>query len=184
VANAAAVRVAVSGAVSVAATGSTAPTDSTTALAAAFADLGFVSEDGVTESYSDDTTDIKAWQGGVTVRTVISGSTATLKFKLIETRGKVLSVYHKGSAVVATAAGKWKIDVKAATADPRAWAIDVVDGSNHVRLYASNAEVTERSDIVYTSSDAIEYEVTVTLYPDANGVLLTKFSDDANWGYS
>jgi hypothetical protein len=181
---AAAVRVAVTGAAYVAPVGTAAPTDATSALNAAFIDLGYVGEDGVTEAYEDEVTDIKAWQGGAIVRSVISGSKATLKFKMIETKGEVLEAYHKGSLVVATASGKWKLEVEAATPDPRAWALDVVDGTKHIRLYASNAEVTERGEIVYASTEAIGYEVTVTLYPDVNGVLMTKFTDDPNWGYS
>lgn len=187
--NAAAVRVGgggpnASGAIAVAPVGSTGPTDSTSALDAAFKTLGLVSEDGVTESYSDDTTEVRAWQGGTVVRTIISGSSATLHFTLLETRGEVLKAYHKGSTVAVTGAGGWKVDVKAASADPRAWVIDVVDGTKHIRLYAPNAEVSERGDIVYSGGDPIGYELTITCYPDANSVLLTKLADDPNWGYS
>ncbi|MGH3878067.1 MAG: hypothetical protein ACRDSK_13640 [Actinophytocola sp.] len=183
-ANSAAVRVAITGSAYVAPVGSTAPTNSTTAVAAAYTDLGFVSEDGVTEAYEDETTDIKAWQNGAIVRSVISGSKATLKFKLIETRGEALELYHKGSTVAVVGASSWKIDVKGAQADPRALVIDVIDGTKHIRIYASNAEVSERGEIQYVGTDAVAYDLTLTVYPDSNDVLLTKFSDDPNWGYS
>jgi hypothetical protein len=44
--------------------------------------------------------------------------------------------------------------------------------------------VTERAEIVYANGEAIGYDITITCYPDSNNVVLTKFSDDANWGYS
>lgn len=75
------------------------------------------------------------------------------------------------------------IDVLAPTADPRAFVLDVIDGTKHIRIYVPNGEVSERGDIVYANGEPIGYDVTITCYP-VNGVVLTKFSDDANWGYS
>lgn len=51
----------VGGAVFTAITGSTLPTDATTALDAAFKSLGYCSEDGVTNSSGISTENIKAW---------------------------------------------------------------------------------------------------------------------------
>jgi len=62
VTDAAAVRVAVTGAVYVAPTGSTAPTDATTALDAAWKSVGYISEDGVVESNDTENEEVKAWQ--------------------------------------------------------------------------------------------------------------------------
>lgn len=65
VANVSAGKPAVGGAVSVAALGSTLPTDSTTALDAAFKSLGYCSEDGLTNSNSPESDQINAWGGDV-----------------------------------------------------------------------------------------------------------------------
>ena len=56
----------VAGAVFVAPTGTTLPTDATTALGTAFKELGYVSEDGVTNNNSPESENVKAW-GGDTV---------------------------------------------------------------------------------------------------------------------
>ena len=63
--------------------GTTPPTNATTSLAAAFKNLGYISEDGVTNSLSKETADIKEW-GGDTVDTVLNGQTDTFSFKFIE----------------------------------------------------------------------------------------------------
>lgn len=180
----AAVRVGITGELNVAPVGTAAPTSSVSALNAAFVGLGYVNEDGVTESYEDTIEDIIAWQNATVVRSTTTESKATLQLTLIETKGEVLELFHKGSTVEAVGAGQWKIDVLAAQADPRAFVLDVVDGAKHIRISVPNGEVTERGEIVYANGEAIGYNVTITCYPDSSNVVLTKFSDDANWGYS
>ena len=182
--NAGAVRVGITGELYVAPVGTTAPTNSTAPLDPAFVGLGYVSEDGVTETYEDTIEDIIAWQNATVVRSVTTESKATLQLTLIETKGKVLELYHKGSTVEAVGAGEWKIDVKAPGADERAFVLDVIDGSKHIRFYVPRGEVSERGEITYANGEPIGYQITITCYPDSNNVVLTKFSDDANWGYS
>jgi hypothetical protein len=146
-----AVLVALTGAVLSAPAGTAGPVDPTTAWAAAWINLGWISEDGVTESYSDDSNEIKAWQGGTTVRTVITGSTATYQFTAIETNKEVLARYHKGSTVTADVGNTFStIEIASAQADSRAWGFDVVDGVNHIRIILERAEVTERGILLGT----------------------------------
>lgn len=170
------VRVALTGAVYTAPLLTSYPTDTTSAWDAGWVDLGYVSEDGVTESYSDDSEVIKAWQGGVTVRTVITSTEATFAFTLLETKKAAWELYHKGSLLTddGTTAS---MSVKNATADEKMFGLDVVDGTNHVRIIVPRGEVTERGDIVYVNNAPVGYELTLTAYPDANGVTAIKMSD-------
>lgn len=182
--NAGAVRIGITGELYSAPLGTARPTSSVSALNAAYIGMGYVSEDGVTEEPDDSVERIVAWQGATVVRSSHTESTATLSCTLIETKGKVLELYHKGSTVAATGAGQWKIDVKAPTTDRRQHVLDVIDGAKHIRIDVGDGEVTERGAITYANGEPIGYEVTITCYPDANGVLYTKWSDDASWGYS
>lgn len=177
------VRVGITGELNVGAVGTSGPTTSTSTLNGGFVGLGYVSEDGVTEEYSDTVEDIVAWQNATVVRSTTTESKATLQCTLIETKGEVLELFHKGSTVEVVSAGEWKIDVLAPTADPRAFVFDVVDGTKHIRIYVPNGEVSERGAIVYANGEPVGYDVTITCYPVA-GVVLTKYSDDASWGYS
>lgn len=97
------VRVAVTGAALVAPLGTTAPTDSTTAVAATFKDVGYISEDGVTQSISTDVSDIKAWQNGDVVRKVQTSHDYTLQFSMIETTDTTLKLYYADSTATAGA---------------------------------------------------------------------------------
>jgi hypothetical protein len=170
------VRVALTGAAYTAPLGSAAPTNATTAWPTGWVDIGWISDDGVTESYNDDVSEIKAWQNAATVRRVISGGEATLQFTAIETSPATLELYHKGSTV-----GTGKIPVYEAAPDERMFGLDVIDGDDHIRIFIARGEVTERGDITYKSDSAVGYELTITAYPNASGLVLTKFSDALGW---
>jgi hypothetical protein len=80
-------------------------------------------------------------------------------------------------------ASGFKMDVRTPNVVKKSFLLDVLDGSTHLRIYVPNGEVTERGEITYINDETISYSVTVTCYP-VNGVVLTKFSDDAFWSYS
>lgn len=176
-----AVRVAITGAAYVAPPKTAGPVDAVAAWPAAFKDIGWISDDGITESNSTDTTEIKGWQGGQTVRKVISSSEVTFSFTAIESNKTVLELYHKGSKVVTTT-GKSVLAIKAPGPDRRAFGFDLVDGDAHIRIVIPDGEVTETGEITYKSDEAISYELTITAYPDANGTVAIKYSDDPAWG--
>ena len=177
------VRVALTGAVSVGPPGSPAPTSAASPIPPGYVDVGYISSDGIEESYSEDTQEIVAWQGATVVRKSIKQSTAELKFTMIETSKSTLELYHKGSRVISDGSGGWRLDVLGPNADPRSFIIDVIDGMRLIRIFVPNGEVTERGPTKYVNDDAVAYEVTITCYP-VNNVVMTKFSTDPAWGYS
>ncbi|MEU5160459.1 hypothetical protein AB0G74_12720 [Streptomyces sp. NPDC020875] len=179
--NANAVRVAITGAAYVAPAKTVMPTDSTTNWPAAAVDIGWISDDGITESNSAESSEIKGWQGGQTVRKVISSSEMTFSFTCIETSKTVLELYHKGSKVV-TATGKHALAIKAPGPDRRAYGFDVIDGTSHIRVVIPDGEVTETGDITYKGDEAVAYEITVTAYPGPDGTVAIKYSNDPAWG--
>lgn len=178
------VRIGQYGGLSVAPLGTAAPTDAGTPLPAVWRDLGYFSDDGVTESWSDTITNIQAWQNAVTVRSVTTESTGTVAVTMIQTNKDTLEAFFKGSKVVAgTAAGEYMMDVVPPKAGARAWVLDWFDGDLHTRMYLPNAEVTERGDIVYQNGAAVGYPITITCYPSAtiDGNLMRKWSNDPAW---
>lgn len=155
------VRVAVSGAVSKAIVGTAAPADATVALAAAFKDQGYLSEDGVTESRERSTNDITAWQNAAVVRTVVTSGSLSLKFTMIETNTRSVETFY-GATVATTSI----LIVPTVTGGRFAWVLDVIDGAQLCRLFVPQGEVIEVDDVSYTSGDPVGYGVTLKCYPD------------------
>lgn len=174
------VRSALTGAVYVAPTGTAVPSTPTEAWNAAFTDLGYLSEDGITEAHSADWNQIRAWQNRTIVRQLLTGAEATFAFTLLETTNAGLEVYHGGSTVV-TQGGTYQLNVMEPEEDYRIWGIDVVDGDDHIRIIIPDGSVTETGDIVYQNGEAIGYPITVTARSDANGLLAIKLSDSTVW---
>lgn len=134
-----------------------APTDATTALGTTWKDLGYVSEDGVTETTEQSTTPLKAWQRAKTVRTLIEEGSVRYQFVLIQTSADTVAFYYGGS--VAT---DGSIVIDPTRERPKiAFDLDVIDGDNIVRAYAPEAQVIEVGDQVYRNGEPIGYEVTV-----------------------
>lgn len=152
------VRVGVDGIVATAAFGAAAPTDATTALPSpAWTDLGYVSEDGVTETTEQSTTVLRAWQKAKKVRTLIEEGTVRYQLTLIQTNASTVAFYYGG-----TVETDGSIIVDPTKERPVvAFDIDVIDGDNIIRAYAPEAQVVEVGDQVYANGEPIGYEVTV-----------------------
>lgn len=158
------VRVATTGAIYVAPTGTTLPTTPTGALNAAFLahNVGYISEDGISMGVSEDITDIKAWQNASVVRKIQTGHDVTFHFTMLETASDPLSLYFgnfAGSAVT----------VSATTLAHNCYVIQIEDGDDDIRIVIPDGQVTERGDLTFANGDAIKYEVTLTAFPDGSG---------------
>jgi hypothetical protein len=156
------VRVAVSGEVLVGATTASAPTG-TGGTTTGFTGLGYVSEDGVTETRDRSSDTIKAWQNADTVRTVVTDSSLTYTFTLIETNIDTVELFYGVEVTSAVAEGNFVI-LPASTGGRKSFILDVVDGSELRRTYIPSGEVTEVGEVVYASGEPIGYEVTITAY--------------------
>lgn len=158
------VRVAVSGEVSMGPTTATAPTGTSGGLTG-FDGLGYVSEDGVTETRDRSSDPIKAWQNGATVRTVVTDSGLTYSFTLLETKKETVELFYGTTVTQAVGEGDFVI-VPASTGGRRSFVLDVVDGAELLRVYIPQGEVSEVGDVVYSNGEPIGYEVTITTYED------------------
>ena len=161
---------AVGGAVYVAPIGTTLPTNATSALDAAFKGLGFCGEDGLTNSNSPSTTDIKAW-GGKKVLGVQEEKPDTFALKLLEVLNvDVLKTVYGDDNVSGTLTTGITVTANADDLEEKVWVIDMVMRNDALkRIVVPSGKPTEIGDIVYTDSDAVGYEVTISAYPDANG---------------
>lgn len=172
---AAKVTVGYEGAVYVAPTGTAAPTSAISALNAAFKEVGFLDEGGITIAHNDDTTELKAWQRSSVVRKTITQSDTTVQFAMIESRNKAaLELFYKK----AMESGNQQLNEGGALAASVSVVVDVVDGSKIHRLYLPECEVTERGDLQFTSEETVKYDVTLTAY-EVSGTKISHFWDAA-----
>lgn len=170
VTNVSAGKPAVAGSISVAPLGTTLPTDATTALAAAFKTLGYVSEDGLVNSNSPTVETIKAW-GGDVVLTTSSEKPDTFQYTLIEVLNLDVLKFVYGSANVSGTLQSG-ITVRANNAVQEDWVvvIDMILRNGVLkRIVIPAGAVTEVGDITYKDDEAIGYETTVTCSPDSAG---------------
>lgn len=159
----------VTGAVYRAPKGTTLPSDATTALGAAFEDMGYISEDGITNSNSPDSEKVKDW-GGQTVLVVTNEKPDTFKIKFLESlNGDVLETVY-GASNVTVGTNTIAVIANAAALSGYVYAIDMVmTGGALKRIVIPNGSLSELGDIVYKSNEAIGYEVTLECLPDSSG---------------
>ena len=161
---------AVAGAVFNAPAGTALPTSTAASLNSAFVDLGYVSEDGVTNSFSLSTDQIKAW-GGEVVAVPQSEKVETVKLKLIEAMNTdVLKVFFGASNVSGSLSEGVAVNVDNAELGETAWVIDtILRGGTAQRLVIPRGKISEMGDVVYKDNELIGYEVTLTCLPDSSG---------------
>lgn len=159
----------VGGAVSVAPTGTTLPTDATTTLNSAFVNLGYISEDGMTQEITRDSENIKAW-GGDTVMTSQTDFSETFSFTLIEVLNTdVKKVIFGDDNVSGALATGITTTVNSKELPAKSFVVEMAQNSNLVRIVIPNGKVSELGEISYTDGEAVGYEVTITALPDASG---------------
>ena len=149
--------------------GTTPPTDATTALAGTFKDLGYVSEDGVTNTYSSDTEMIKDW-GGQDVLAISSSKTDEFTFTLIESlNADVLKTIY-GSANITTGTNTVSITANGIDNGEKVYVIQVALTNGAMkRIVIPAGVITEVGEITYKSDEAIGYEITLNALPDTSG---------------
>ena len=161
----------------VAPVGTARPTDVTTAWSGTWKDVGVLhDETGMIESSSETTNDYYAW-GGILVRTTRSKEKRTIKFAMLEDTAVVFGLVNPGS-VTWTSGGTTVRTVKVRNTDKRAFGIETTDGSTVRRRVIPSGEVIEVADISHGEDKMTMYEVTVSVYPDAHGVLWYDLSND------
>ena len=175
------VRVAITGNLYVAPVGTAAPTDATTAPAAAWQDLGYTTEDGVTFTKAVTREQVAAWQSVTPVRTILSSQECNLAFSLMQWNETTLG-YYMGATVAGTAPD-FQLDIPVSPqTDERALLLDFIDGTIHYRIHFPRSELSETGEIPLTRTGVAVLPCTVTALAPATGTILCSiFTDDANW---
>ena len=157
----------IGGAIYSAPLGTALPTDATTALNVAFKSLGYISEDGMTNTNSPSSESTKAW-GGQVVLSTQTEKEDTFQSTLIEVLNiDVLKEVYGADNVTGTLSAGITIKANAKELVEHAIVVDMVlKGGVLKRIVLPSAKVSEIGDISYGDSDAIGYETTWAALPD------------------
>lgn len=161
---------AITGAISIAPAGTELPTDAITPLGGDFKNLGYISDDGLTNSLSIETESIKAW-GGDTVKVLQTGKEDTYSFKCIEVLNQaVLETVYGAKNVTGDLDTGLKIVSNSTPLPAQSYVIDQIVNANVLkRIVIPAASITEIGDIVYKDDEVTGYELTVSALPNEEG---------------
>ena len=156
----------VTGAVYRAPLGTALPSSASEALTSAYKNLGYVSEDGMSNENSPTKEDIKAW-GGDVVKTVQSEKPDRFKFKLIEALNvEVLKAVYNSENVSGTLASGITVKANSNEAESGVWVIDMIPGKNVAkRIVIPDASISELGEIIYKDNEVTGYDITLTATP-------------------
>lgn len=165
--------------------GATAPIDATTSLAAAWKNMGGITEAGVSIKQSTSTTKKKFYGSPAIQRTLVTDQETTIDVAFGELNARVMEVYWRkalNSITPAVSTGVWSTTAGNYNRQLYAMVIDMVDGVNRLRFYCPSVEVTSQGDIKIANSETLEWGVTLSAYPDTSGNYIYPFGAQPSLG--
>lgn len=155
--------------------GTVLPTDSSTPLAAAFKLLGYLSEDGLTNTTDTDTTEIKD-ANGTTVMKVITSYAESYQFALLEVlRVEAAKMRYNSDAVTGTDKSM-TIKHQMPSDEDFVLVFEIaMSGNVKDRLVIGNGTRAEFGDRQVHAGDAQVYDITVSANDMGNGVTAIEY---------
>lgn len=170
----------VSGAIYRAPLGTSLPSDATTTLGADYVELGYVSEDGLVNTNSPETENIKEW-GGTDVLNVLTEKTDEWQCTLIEVLNvNVLKAIYGANNVSGTLATGITVTANTDEQEEAIWVVDMVMRNGVLkRVVIPNGKISELGDITYKRDEAVGYEITLTGLADTYGNTHYEYIEEA-----
>lgn len=157
------------------------------ALDAAFINLGYTTEDGVTFSATPNVEDILAWQKATPVRRVVTSRDVSIAFTLQQTNADTFALGFGGGDWTEPTAGVFRYDppADADALSEYACVIDFADGTKDSRIVLMRATINEAVESQLVRNQALMIPVTLAgLTPDGEDAPWYMLSDDTAYQQS
>lgn len=150
--------------------GTEVPTDGSSELAADFKDLGYASDAGVSNAFSESNTNIRAW-GATIVRVTTEESTETFAYTMIETNEHTAKEFFGSDNVEGTMEdGTLKIVSNATEKVAHPWVVEsLITPEYKERIVIPLGKVSELGEITYVDGQPLGYPITISALPDSEG---------------
>ncbi|HEM4671139.1 phage tail protein [Streptococcus suis] len=159
----------VGGAISTATVETTLPTNAIAEIDRSFVNLGYISEDGLTNENTRESENVKAW-GGDVVASLQSEKEDKFTYTLIEiTNVDVLKEVFGHDNVSGDLETGIKVEVNSKELEERAIVVDMIVNGVLKRIVIPKGKIIEMGEIVYKDDEVAGYEVTIQALPDTTG---------------
>lgn len=164
------IKVAGSGAIWKAPTGTVLPSDSVAAYAAGFVNLGWISDGGFEVDQSLKTKNVMGWQSVEVLRVVNTSIERSVKFSALESNKETVQLAWGGAAIIAGSSGAYTVDLPAAQLiNEFILGIDWFDGSTTQRILIKRAVLKSLPKVKFSRQDAINYDFEIMALAPADG---------------
>lgn len=163
--------------------GATLPTEAVAGPYTGFTGLGYVSDDGLSETVDRSTDKIKAW-GGDVVKVVQTEFSVTYEFTLYQAlNADVLAAVYgsdnvETTAATATAGTRTAVKVNSESLEHAPWIFAMKDGPARILIVVPDGQISEVGEVKYDDGSVIGYPVTLEAFKDAEGNQAYKYLDN------
>jgi hypothetical protein len=141
------------------------PTNESTALDAAYDDIGFVTDDGATVNASADKTDIMAWQSDYPVRSINQSRSFEVAFSCLEFNTTTIALAFGGGEVKVTSGKAVYTPPKTGTLTYKSLVLEWEDEGYKTRLVVPRGTVSSDVSAGINKQGAITLPITFTANP-------------------
>lgn len=156
------------GSIYVAPVGSTIPASIGTALGAAWTELGYATEEGVTWIDGRTLEPINAWQSFYALRRIVTEKEGSIAFQLLQWNGDNVRLAYGGGTVTQPVPGDYRyVPPDPADIDERAMSVEWQDGTKNYRLTFPKGMVTENVETNIVRTGGAILPITFSLLGEA-----------------
>lgn len=151
-------------------------------LTGTWAELGFITTDGVRPSATKDTEDIEAWQSFYPLRKLVTGIDLDIAFDLMQWNADTVPFAFGGGVIDEVETGIFRFTpADPGVLDERALVVRWQDGDTNGQLYVPRGVITGNSEFTLSKDANANLPVTYSATPASNSEKWLLQSDSEAW---